>query len=605
MRSLPALNIRTISIGLTALNVAAFVIVLLSYQMRSAAVDALERAHTTRYRSYLLADEARQNSADLTNFARTFVATGGDKIYEDRYNEVIARSDGAQPRAVDPHRLYWELVLRDNKRPRPDGAKKALLDEMREEGFTAEELAKLEESKKASDALVALETKAMNAVKGFFDDGAGGYTLNKTPDQAMALGLLYSDQYHEYIAGINRPVEEFYDLIEGRTSRQVEAARSDAASAGLWMKGSLGVLLFSLLTSGVVLLRRVVGPIKSLQSAMLALAGGDKKSDIPHALRGDEVGDMARAVCVFKNTMIEAEHLRAEQAASEERVQAARKVEMHRLADQFQNSVGGIVEAVSSASSQLESAAGSLTKTAETTQELSGVVATASEQTSVNVQGVAAASEQLSATVSEIGRQVQQSSTIADQAVLQASNTNQRVAQLSQSADRIGDVIGLINTIAGQTNLLALNATIEAARAGDAGKGFAVVAQEVKALAAQTGKATSEIASQIAGMQQATQEAVGAIQEITATINKMSEISGAIAAAVEQQGTTTQEISRNVLEAAKGTSEVASSIADVSKGASDTGTASSQVLSSAKQLSSESAGLRREVERFLSTVRAA
>ncbi|HEX2840381.1 methyl-accepting chemotaxis protein [Hyphomicrobium sp.] len=573
--------------------------------MRSAAVDALEQAHTTRYRSYLLADEARQNSADLSSFARTFVATGGDKIYEDRYNEVIARSDGSHARAVDPHRLYWELVLRDDKRPRPDGQKKSLLDEMREEGFTAEELGKLQESKKASDALVALETKAMNAVKGFFDDGSGGYTLKKEPDTTMALGLLYSDQYQGYIAGINRPVEEFYGMIEGRTARQVEDARSQAATAGLWMQGSLGVLLFSLLTSGVVLLRRVVAPIKSLQAAMLALAGGDKKSDIPHASRHDEIGDMARAVCIFKDAMIETERLRAEQEASEERVEAARKAEMRRLADEFQNSVGGIVDAVSSASTQLETAAGSLTRTAETTQELSGVVATASEQTSVNVQGVAAASEQLSATVSEIGRQVQQSSTIADKAVQQASNTNERVAQLSQSADRIGDVIGLINTIAGQTNLLALNATIEAARAGDAGKGFAVVAQEVKALAAQTGKATSDIAAQIAGMQQATQEAVGAIEEITSTINRMSEICGAIAAAVEEQGVTTQEISRNVLEAAKGTSEVAASITDVSKGASETGTASSQVLSSAQQLSSDSTRLRREVERFLSTVRAA
>jgi methyl-accepting chemotaxis protein len=189
--------------------------------------------------------------------------------------------------------------------------------------------------------------------------------------------------------------------------------------------------------------------------------------------------------------------------------------------------------------------------------------------------------------------------------VQQAGKTNASVNELSQSAERIGDVIGLINTIASQTNLLALNATIEAARAGDAGKGFAVVAQEVKALAAQTAKATSEIGAQIAGMQTATQDAVNAIEEITSTINKMSEISGAIAAAVEEQGATTKEISRNVTEAAKGTSEVASNITEVSRGAGETGSASSQVLSSAKALSSESQHLKTEVEKFLATVRAA
>jgi methyl-accepting chemotaxis protein len=395
------------------------------------------------------------------------------------------------------------------------------------------------------------------------------------------------------------------DQLQAEAASQVDEAHGDARSKAL--VGYLGIVLGVLVASALIwiVVRETLDPIERLQLAMQALAAGRKNEEIPFIDRHDEIGKMAGAVQVFKTNMVEAERLRAERASVESKAAAQHKANMHRLADDFQRAVGGIVSTVSSASSQLESAAGSLTKTAETTQQLSGMVAAASEETSANVQGVAAASEQLSSTVNEISRQVQESSTIANQAVTQAARTNDRVTELSQSADRIGDVIGLINSIAGQTNLLALNATIEAARAGDAGKGFAVVAQEVKALAAQTAKATSDIAAQISSMQSATGEAVGAIREITETINKISEISGAIAAAVEQQGATTKEISRNVMEAAKGTAEVASSITNVSQGASDTGSASTQVLASARSLSKESHGLKNEVEKFLATVRAA
>jgi methyl-accepting chemotaxis protein len=370
-----------------------------------------------------------------------------------------------------------------------------------------------------------------------------------------------------------------------------------------WFLLAGGIGLAALI--GFFTMRSIVPPIRNMTGAMGQLAGGDTTVAIPGTGRKDEIGEMAGAVQVFKDNMIEADRLRAEQAESEKRMAAQRKADMNKLADDFQSAVGQIVETVSSASTELEAAAGTLTKTAEVTQQLSGTVAAASEQASANVQSVASATEEMTSSVDEISRQVQESARISVEAVKQAQQTDQRINALSQAAGRIGDVVKLITAIAEQTNLLALNATIEAARAGEAGRGFAVVASEVKQLASQTAKATDEISTQIAGMQTATQESVAAIKEIGGTIGRISEIASTIAAAVEEQGAATQEIARNVGEAAKGTQQVASNITDVNRGAGETGSASAQVLSSAQSLSHESNHLKSEVDRFLMTVRAA
>jgi methyl-accepting chemotaxis protein len=306
-----------------------------------------------------------------------------------------------------------------------------------------------------------------------------------------------------------------------------------------------------------------------------------------------------------------AEKLEAETRAAEERkvarekAEAERKVIMNQLAGAFERAVGKIVDTVSTTSMELETAAGSMSKTAETTQQLSAAVASASEESSANVQSVAGATDEMAASVAEISRQVQESSRIANDAVAQAGKTDARISQLSQAAGRIGDVVKLITAIAEQTNLLALNATIEAARAGASGKGFAVVAQEVKQLAAQTAKATDEIRGQIAGMQSATQESVAAIKEIGETIARISQIATTVASAVEEQGASTAEIARNVQQAAQGTSRVTGNITEVTRGASETGTAATQVLVSARSLANESNQLKSEVAKFLDTVRAA
>jgi methyl-accepting chemotaxis protein len=360
----------------------------------------------------------------------------------------------------------------------------------------------------------------------------------------------------------------------------------------------IGACVFSVFT--------IARPMRALSVTMEELAEGNFAVVLPGLGRKDEIGDVAGAVEKFKHVAEQKARGEAEAKIKQDQIAAQqRKAEMVKLADSFESAVGEIIDTVSSASTELEASAGTLTKTAERAQQVTTTVAAASEEASTNVQSVASATEELTSSVNEISRQVQESARMANEAVVQARKTNDRVGELSKAAARIGDVVELINTIAGQTNLLALNATIEAARAGEAGRGFAVVASEVKALAEQTAKATGEIGQQITGIQAATQESVGAIREISGTIERLSEISSTIAAAVEEQGAATQEISRNVQQAALGTQQVSSNITDVQRGASETGSASSQVLSAAQSLSRDSNRLKLEVGNFLNTVRAA
>jgi len=467
------------------------------------------------------------------------------------------------------------------------GQQTAFMDVFRR--FVAEDLRKAHDEVLASTPAQTVERMRKVAIESTFTGNTGDVTGTAWFDAITAKIDLLKD------------VE---DRIATRLVRRA-AAIGDAAATTFWTMLMVTLALLAVTAALVTAIARgITRPIKDLTAEMGVLAEGNTAIEVPGRDRGDEIGAMAAAVQVFKERMIENDRMQAERERDQQ-ARIARAEHMAELTAAFDQKVSSMLEAVASATTELEATAGSMTQISEQTSDRSASVATAADQTSANVETVAAATDELSASIREIGERVNHSAQISRRAAEQAAHTDTIVQGLRDSAQRIGEVVDLINDVADQTNLLALNATIEAARAGDAGKGFAVVASEVKQLANQTSRATEDIRHQIAAVQDQTHEAVSAIGQIVSIIGEVSEAAAAIAGAVEEQNAATLEISRNVQEAAHGTKSVSDIIHTVNDAARETGSAAEQVLTSSTDLSSQADDLKRTVESFLDDVKRA
>jgi methyl-accepting chemotaxis protein len=421
-------------------------------------------------------------------------------------------------------------------------------------------------------------------------------------EDAAALDQLVRGELYQTIDPLTGEITKLADLQVRVAEEKFTASQAEFQRSNLIAIGSMLAVLLAGVLGAWALVRKVLRPVAALTRSMTSLADGDLSNPAPYTADRTEIGVMARALEVFRGNAEQAERLRQENEEAKARAEVDRQAALSALATAFEAEVGDVLSEVARTAAQLQTSTRVLTASAEETNGLTSAAASASEQASANVQTVAAAAEELSASIREISGRVTRSADMTRQAAEASGRTELVVAELSKAAARIGEVVGLIEQIASQTNLLALNATIEAARAGDSGRGFAVVAHEVKELAGQTANATKEIAQQVASIRSATDETVAMIGAISQSIAAVDESATLIAAAVEEQGAATQEIARNVAEAASGSAEVNANMAALASAVGESERAAGQAEVAATGLAGDAGRLQQQVRTFLANV---
>jgi methyl-accepting chemotaxis protein len=531
----------------------------------------------------------------LDHEAEQVAGSGQDSALGERIHQDVLGLNRAEFRiAADPSPESLAAALQEIEERRT-----SLTTQLAEAGKEAdpEQAAKLAEVAKALEAYLPELNETVARAKALGDKVDTNDARQQIIDAAV--------QSRAEAEALGDAVEGYAALSEDEMTHEVEDAMQTGSEVKLVMissaiVGVLGGLGLGYLMASFAIARPVAASVARLR----LLSEGDTDTPITGVARKDEIGEIAATMQVFRDNLIRNREMQAREL-EEQKLRARRAQAIETLTENFDRAASIVLKTVAAAATELQATATTMTVTAEETARQATVVSGAAEETTANVQTVATATEELSASIHEISNQVTESTRIVGQAVVEAEETNGKVQSLSDAAQKIGDVVRIINEIAGQTNLLALNATIEAARAGEAGKGFAVVASEVKTLATQTARATDEITGQVRAIQDATVGSAEAIRGIGATINRVNEISTAIASAVEEQGAATQEISRSVQQAAQGTQEVSANIVSVSTAAQDTGSAAAQVLEASTELAKQAEVMREEVEKYISGVRAA
>ena len=496
-------------------------LVLLSVISLKSASDEVARTTDLRYRSYLLADELRQSSDDLTRLARTY-AVAGDAKYEKQYFDILDIRNGKKPRPEHYERIYWDFVAAGIDKPQPDGATASLQALMKEAGFSEQEFAKLKEAQNNSDALVKNETIAMNAVKGLFDDGTGQFTKKGDPDLELARKLTHDENYHKYKAQIMKPVDEFLELLDKRTSAAVEQAKQAETRMQYWVTGlvlfSLAFLVVALLTVYRRIIAALGGEPAVASEVVKQVAAGDLSVEIPVA--NTDSTSLLAAMKVMQSNL-------------------------QKLIGEIQTNADMVTSATKKMTIAAENVAGSSQQQSASSLE----IAAAMEQSTVSInlmsdsanqaQTISGDSELLmnetSGVVSEAVNRIAKIATVVEQA-------SQTVRTLGQESENVSKIVLVIKEVADQTNLLALNAAIEAARAGEQGRGFAVVADEVRKLAERTTQSTQEITTMISSMQSSARDAVTCIEDAVANVNEGVILTKRVGESVSRLGASSHEV---------------------------------------------------------------